>query len=251
MIKKLLMKFSEWELWYKRILDDFGFSKKMDEKSANLLNNILKKQGSIKFENLLDNLPNKKIATKSFIVFGAGPSLKSNIKYIRENLDIGGYILIAADGATTGLLEEKIVPDIVVTDLDGKLEDLFLANDSGSFFVIHAHGNNKDEITKYASKFKNVLGTTQSKPIANLYNFGGFTDGDRAVFLATALRAEKILLAGMDFGNLTTKYSRPNLESEIAEADEVKKKKLKYAEELVDWIKENEDVEIINLSHDI
>jgi len=243
------MKFSKWELWYNQILDDFGFSKKTDEESANILSSILKSQGSIKLENLLDNLPVKKIATESFIVFGAGPSLKSNIKQIKKNLNIANYILIAADGATTGLLEEKIVPDIVVTDLDGKLEDLLLANDLKSFFVIHAHGNNLDEITKYTSKFKKVLGTTQSKPLANLYNFGGFTDGDRAVFLAIALGAKKILLGGMDFGKLVTSYSRPDMNVEVAIADEIKQKKLKYAKRLIEWIKNNENVDIVNIGN--
>lgn len=243
------MKFSEWELWYKKILDDFRFSKKVDEKSANLLSNILKREGSIKLENLVNNLPTKKVAIKNFIVFGAGPSIKSHIKYIKENLDINDYILIAADGSTTALLEEKIIPDIVVTDLDGKLEDLLLANDLGSFFVIHAHGNNSDEILKHTSKFKKVLGTTQSKPVANLYNFGGFTDGDRAVFLAIALGAEKIFLAGMDFGKFVTSYSRPDMNIKIDIADEIKQKKLKYAEQLIEWIKNNENVDIIDIKY--
>jgi uncharacterized Rossmann fold enzyme len=247
------MKFNEWKLWYKKIVDDFGFSKKMDEESANFLSNILKKQGSIKLEDLLDNIPTKKIATenniqtKKFIVFGAGPSLISNIKFTKENLDINEYILIAADGATTALLEEKIVPDIVVTDLDGKLEDLLLANGLKSFFVIHAHGNNVNEIIKHTPKFRHVLGTTQSKPVANLYNFGGFTDGDRAVFLATALGAKKILLAGMDFGKFVTSYSRPDMDVEIDIADEIKQKKLKYAEQLIDWVRNNENVDIVDI----
>jgi len=242
------MKFDQWEEWYKRILDDFGFSEEMDEKSANLLSTILKRQGSIKLENVLDNIPTNKNAIENFMVFGAGPSLKPNIKQIKENLDINDHILIAADGATTALLEEKIVPDIVATDLDGKLEDLLIANDLGSFFVIHAHGNNEDEIRKYTPKFKHVLGTTQSKPIANLYNFGGFTDGDRAVFLAIALGAKKILLGGMDFGKFITIYSRPDINVEVAMADEIKEKKLKYAECLIEWIKNNEDVEIIDIN---
>ncbi|MDR2967245.1 MAG: DUF115 domain-containing protein [Methanobacteriaceae archaeon] len=241
------MKFNQWELFYKQILDDFGFSKKTDEESANLLSIILKSQGSTKLENLLFNLPTKKIATKNFIVFGAGPSLKFSIKHIKKNLNIENYILIAADGATTGLLEEKITPDIVVTDLDGKLEDLLIANDLKSFFVIHAHGNNKEEIIKYTPKFKKVLGTTQSKPIANLYNFGGFTDGDRAVFLAIALGAKKILLGGMDFGKFVTNYSRPDMNVKVTIADEIKQKKLKYAEQLIEWIKNNENVDIINI----
>ncbi len=101
-----------------------------------------------------------------------------------------------------------------------------MANDLGSLFVLHAHGNNFDQILKYTNKFNKILGTTQSKPFSNLYNFGGFTDGDRAVFLAIALNAEKIILAGMDFGKIITKYSRPEINLETAEADEIKQKKV-------------------------
>jgi len=255
------MKFETWNLWYEKILEDFGFSKEDDEKSACILNEILSKQGSIKLENLIENISRKDFTIynsnknesdiKNFIVFGAGPSLKKHIKLIKTKYganSLENYILIAADGATTAILEEDIIPDIIVTDLDGKLEDLMLANEMGSVFILHAHGNNLNQIINYSKKLHKVLGTTQSKPLSNLYNFGGFTDGDRAVFLAVALGASEIVLAGMDFGDMTTKYSRPNLESEVEEADEVKKKKLKYAEKLVKWIKENENVEIVNLS---
>jgi len=252
------MKYSEWEKWYNKILEDFAFSKDDDEKTANILNEILDKQGFIKLKNVLNNLHNdnlaihkscsKKSDIKNFIVFGAGPSLKKHIELVKKKCLVEDYILIVADGATSALLEENIVPDIIVTDLDGNIDDLMLANDLGSVFILHAHGHNLENILKYTKKLKKVLGTTQSKPLSNLYNFGGFSDGDRAVFLALAFGGEKIVLAGMDFGIMTTKYSRPNLTSEIAEADEVKKKKLKYAEELVEWVKDNENIEIINLS---
>lgn len=255
------MNFEEWDKWYKKILKDFGFSREEDERTACILNELLSKHGSISIENLINNLNHDNVAIpnfhrnrvdiKNFMVFGAGPSLKKDIEYIRTKYTIENpenYIIIAADGATTALLEEKVVPDIIVTDLDGKIEDLMLANDFGSFFVIHAHGNNFDQIIKYTKKFHKILGTTQSKPFSNLYNFGGFTDGDRAVFLAAALAAEKIVLAGMDFGKIVTKYSRPNIKTETAEADEIKQKKLQYAEELIDCLKNNENIEIINLS---
>ena len=39
-------------------------------------------------------------------------------------------------------MEENIVPHIIVTDLDGKLEDILNANSQGAFLVVHAHGNN-------------------------------------------------------------------------------------------------------------
>ena len=51
----------------------------------------------------------------------------------------------------------------------------------------------------------------------------------------------------MDFGDVVTIYSRPNLPDALGEADEFKKKKLIYAEKFTNWICENENVEIINL----
>ncbi len=237
------MEYKAWKLWYEKILKDFGFSKKMDEYSAKHLNKLLD-ENSFRLDDFINHLPKDKLIHGKSIVFGAGPSLKTHIKFIKEKFVLDDYILIAADGATTALLEENMVPDIVVTDLDGKLDDLFLANDLGSLFVIHAHGNNLDEILKYTRKFTNVLGTTQSKPMGNLYNFGGFTDGDRAVFLAIKFKMKKIILAGMDFGTMVTSYSRPDMDVDIGIADEVKQKKLKYAENLISWISNNKDVNI-------
>ena len=117
----------------------------------------------------------------------------------------------------------------------------------GANIVVHAHGDNSDKIVNVTSFFTNVLGTTQAQPVGNVYNFGGFTDGDRAIFLAVALNASEITLAGMDFGDIVTKYSRPNLPTVTGPADEIKRKKLQYAEKLTNWIIENENVDIINL----
>ena len=157
------------------------------------------------------------------------------------------YVLISADGATTALIEERISPDIVATDLDGNMDDILLANLRGANIAVHAHGDNLDAVIKYTPFFSNVIGTTQAQPVGNIYNFGGFTDGDRAIFLAVALGASEITLAGMDFGDIVTRYSRPNLKTDLAEADEFKKKKLMYAARLTQWIADNENVDIINL----
>ena len=166
---------------------------------------------------------------------------------MKENYDLKEYVLVAADGATTAMIEEKIVPDIIVTDLDGTIDDILAANLKGANIVVHAHGDNSDKITTITPFFTNVLGTTQAQPVGNVYNFGGFTDGDRAIFLSVALDASEITLAGMDFGDTVTKYSRPNLATVTGPADEIKRKKLQYAEEFTNWIIENENVDIINL----
>ena len=237
------MEFGLWERYYKEILDDFGFSREDDEYSAKVLDEILSEEGCL----TLDDLGQIVNFSDKYIVFGAGPSLKKHIVELKENKDLKDYVLVAADGATTALIEERISPDIVVTDLDGNLDDILLANLRGANIVVHAHGDNLEQIIKFTSFFNNVLGTTQAQPVGNVYNFGGFTDGDRAIFLAVALGASEISLAGMDFGDIVTKYSRPNLATDLADADEFKRKKLKYAEELTAWIVENENADIINL----
>lgn len=228
-----------WFSWYKRILDEFGFSKDDDEKSAEILNKLLKEQKSL-------NLYEIEIKNK-VIVFGAGPSLKRNIHELKK-VNLEDFTLISADGATTALLEENIIPDIIVTDLDGKMDDIIKANDEGAVLVVHAHGNNMDKIEEYFLKLHDIIGTTQSIPLENVHNFGGFTDGDRCIFFAVEIGVKFIVLAGMDFGDIVTRYSRPDLQKHEDKADEIKRGKLKYAKKLTEWAAENENVEIVNLS---
>ena len=61
--------------------------------------------------------------------------------------------------------------------------------------------------SNFSKKFKNCVGTTQSKSFRKIQNFGGFTDGDRGVFLANHFGAKKIILFGMDFGDRIGKFS--------------------------------------------
>ncbi len=233
------MNLAIWFSWYEDLLKEFDFSKEEDEKSAKLLDNLLEDYGGL--------TPEEIPVQKEVIIFGAGPSIKDNIREVK-NLNLSQYTLIAADGATTALLEEDIVPDIIVTDLDGEMKDILCAGHEGSFLVVHAHGNNIEKVKEYVPRFHRVLGTTQSTPLDNVYNFGGFTDGDRALFLAVELGAEYIILAGMDFGKIVTRYSRPDLTGSEGRADEIKELKLKFAKKLVEWVAENEDVTILNLS---
>ncbi|MDR2829980.1 MAG: DUF115 domain-containing protein [Methanobrevibacter sp.] len=242
-----MINFKKWEKCYRKILNDFGFKRKEDEKSAECLNQILSKREHLSF-NELKNYTNEISDSNLFIVFGAGPSIKKHLNYVKKHSKkFKDHIIVAADGATSALLEEDIIPDIIVTDLDGKIDDLLIANSKGAVFIIHGHGNNLDLIKKYTNRFDKVLGTTQSTPLKNVYNFGGFTDGDRAIFLVESLGAKKIVLGGMDFGKYVTNYSRPNIEKNIEIADNIKVKKLKYAKKIVKWIKKNKDVCIFSI----
>lgn len=239
------MNLDTWFSWYDKILKEFGFSREDDEKSAELLNGLLNEDNSssIAETNIKDMV----------IIFGAGPSLKGNIEELDEldqleELNLDKFTLIAADGATTALLEKDMVPDIIVTDLDGNMDDIMEANDRGAILAVHAHGNNIDKIKEYVPELKRILGTTQSVPLENVSNFGGFTDGDRCIFLAIELGARFILLAGMDFGDIVTKYSRPDLPESEGKADKIKQMKLNYAKKLTQWAADNENVKIVNMS---
>jgi len=239
------MNLSHWMSCYQKILECFGYSQKQDEKSAQLLNQLLTLQGGLS----PDDIPVKEKA----IIFGAGPSLKWNIHQLQEQyklhqIKLDEFTIIAADGATTALLEEGMVPEVVVTDLDGELENLYLAQRQGTVLVVHAHGDNQEKLKKHVPHMDRVLGTTQSWPRGMVYNWGGFTDGDRAVFIAAKLGVKIIILAGMDFGTHTTRYSRPELSFEVAEADEIKQLKLHYAKKLVEWAAKHENVLILNIS---
>jgi 2-amino-4-hydroxy-6-hydroxymethyldihydropteridine diphosphokinase len=233
------MNLAIWISWYEEIVREFNFSQEEDEKSAQILDQLLENYGGLS----PDDIPMQKEA----IVFGAGPSIKSNIKEVK-NLNLSEYTIIAADGATTALMEEDIVPDVIVTDLDGEMKDILCANHEGAFMVVHAHGNNLEKVKEYLPRLQRVMGTTQSTPLSNVYNFGGFTDGDRALFLAVERGAEYVILAGMDFGKIVTRYSRPDLPEREGRADEVKERKLKYAKKLVEWVAENEEVTLLNIS---
>jgi len=218
------MNYKDWEIIYKKISKDLKISYEDDLRSSYLLNDLLTEK-----EKKDIGLLEKKIKGKNVYIFGAGPSLEEKIKKYKENFI--EKTIIASDGATSALIKSKIIPDIIVTDLDGKISDQIYANEKGSIIVIHSHGDNIKEIKNYFPKFKNnVFGTTQINPksFKNLYNFAGFTDGDRAVYLASFFKAKKIFLIGFDFNGVIGKYSFAEKKDE-----NIKLKKLKWCEKLI------------------
>lgn len=224
------MDFRDWEPLYLKIVDRFGFSKENDEKAALWLSeqfkNILSGDVSVLMQTA-DTLKFK-IRCRSVVVCGNAPSLEDELINYSET-KCTGDLFIAADGAAAVLLKCGKMPDIIVTDLDGKHPNDAIkeieAADRGALLLIHAHGDNLDKLEKYLpSMVENikkgaVLPTCQCRPPEGLYNFGGFTDGDRCVFLADALGAEKITLIGFDFAD--------------PYVTDLKKKKLQCAEQLI------------------
>ena len=209
-----------WESKYRDILKDFGYSRKKDTQSCKLLDSLLPKKASVvKIRDLIENKP--------VFVIGAGPSLPSCISILKKYKKI---TKIVADGATKAIIENNLKADIIVTDLDGDIKSLKKAGRTNTIMIVHAHGDNTEKIhlVKY---FKNCIGTTQTKSVGKVHNFGGFTDGDRCVFLASHFKAKKIILLGMDFGTRIGKYSKTRVLNRT-----IKIKKLRRGKELLEWL---------------
>jgi uncharacterized Rossmann fold enzyme len=212
------MKYSDWDPTYKEILADFGFEREKDDEAAMVASEIITcKRGGI--EKVKQEVE-RRIKGKIALICGNAPCLERDIRE-QEFDDIPrNYVVIAADGATSVLLRNAIIPGLVVSDLDGNIADIIYANRLGSIIVVHAHGDNMDMLKKVLPVLnEDVICTTQSRPIRNVFNFGGFTDGDRCVFLAKEFGADRIELVGFDF--------------EDEKVSERKKKKLKWAKRLI------------------
>ncbi|MBA7516803.1 hypothetical protein ES705_08851 [subsurface metagenome] len=216
------MKYSDWEPIYEKILEDFGFDREKDDEAARVALEIITRKGRVR-KNVKQEIE-KRIKGKRVIICGNAPCLERDIREREKELNISSSSrVIAADGATSVLLRNVIIPDLVVTDLDGDVADIIHANRLGSIIVVHAHGDNIEMLKKVLPALNaNVICTTQSEPLRNVHNFGGFTDGDRCVFLAKEFGAKEIELIGFDF--------------EDKHISERKKKKLKWAKRLIEDI---------------
>ena len=208
-----------WKTKFNEIRKEFGYSEKEDLISAKKLNLLLKRKNSKKeFEDIIKG--------KTIFVIGAGPSLSKSLKHIKKSKNI---TKIVADGAVRALLEKNIRPDILVTDLDGDIESIKKIGKTKIPIIVHAHGDNSNRL-EIVKKLSNVTGTTQTREFGKLKNYGGFTDGDRCVFLAEYFNASKIVLIGMDFGRKIGKYSKHRVINR-----KTKLKKLKSGKMIIEW----------------
>jgi hypothetical protein len=228
------MQIDGWLKQYDMLRVKFGYSIVEDQNAARLLSELL--EGRCLDLTILTSL----ISGKNVLVVGAGPSLEDNLQKISL---LKHFTIIAADGASQALIENKIKPDIVITDLDGNHEYLLQADKMGSIMIVHAHGDNVNLMRNLVPKMKNRIGTTQVKPVHNVYNFGGFTDGDRAVFLANEFKARNIVLVGMDFGEKIGRYSKTSVKDA-----KLKIAKLAIGKELLEWLSTFSSAKLYNAS---
>lgn len=219
---------SIWLPIYRTICRDMGYSEEKDLEAAMLMASLIGDKGARSIERVHPLFP------QTVTVCGGAGCLADEV----SSMKFEGYV-VAADTATTALLEAGIVPNMIVTDLDGIVEEQVEANARGSAVFVHAHGDNMDAVKKYVPRFvEPVVGTCQCPPVEGVFNFGGFTDGDRAACICAALGARRILLAGFD---LDSPSEKPGKDAET------KRRKLKWAKVVMDKL-QVEGVRIMKVS---
>ena len=208
------MKFSEWEPVYTEIISDLNLNRGDDENSARMLKALTLNSDLILGDDLIN------VIKDTVTVFGDADSLEDDIASLNPE-----GTLISAGSATERLVKMNIIPDIVVTDLDGDMDSQIEVSGSGAITVVLAHGDNSDAIAEHIKSFRGpLIITTQSTPMGIVENYGGFTDGDRAVCIARHFGAKKIILEGFDFENPRMRRGNDR---------ETSLKKLKWAEKII------------------
>jgi uncharacterized Rossmann fold enzyme len=203
------MKFEDWEPVYEAIRADFGYDRAADERARDELAALAE---PFDFDRL-------DATGWTVAVAGAAPALLDELDRVRA-----ADAVFAASNAADVLLRRDLGVDCMVTDLDkapGVARDLTHA---GTPVAVHAHGDNRGAIRGWVPEMAadRVLATTQVEPSGPVVNVGGFTDGDRAAFLADHLGAARLSFPGWDFDD-------PGVGAE-------KRRKLRWAARLLAWL---------------
>lgn len=204
--------FQTWEPVYEAILTEFGYDRRGDERARELL-----AEATVPFESDRLTLP----TGATVVVAGAGPSLETAASIERA---ARGDAVFAASTAADVLEDHGVTVDLLITDLDKNPETVRRLTERGTPVAVHAHGDNLDAIERVVPDCVPglVLPTTQAAPRAHVCNHGGFTDGDRAAFLADHVGADSLAFVGWDFDDPTV--------------DDEKAAKLVWAERLLYWL---------------
>jgi 2-amino-4-hydroxy-6-hydroxymethyldihydropteridine diphosphokinase len=188
-----------YELWaprYEVIRAEFGFPFSEEERAATTLERLLPERArGAPLPRIGARLRGRDVVVVG-LAPGAGPPPVWRLPPSAPPLAV-----VAADGATRPCLEAGLVPTVITTDLDGPVPAEVEANGRGALVVVHAHGDNLPALERWVPEFPGELaGSWAGAPRDGLLDVGGFTDGDRAAYLADELGARRILLWGFDAG---------------------------------------------------
>lgn len=183
------MLLDDWLPTYHRIAKDLHYSESEDGKAGSALRRL----GGDLHQADIDEV--RVILGGRASIVARGPSA---LRFIEA-----GQItrpIIAAGAITKELMGHGILPDIIVSDLDGNVAAEIEANAQGAICFLHAHGDNMGSLQKWVPRYPGaVVLTMQCRPVQGVHNLGGLTDGDRAVETARHLGARTIELIGFDF----------------------------------------------------
>ena len=188
----------EIDWWWKfqnEINSQFNFSEVREEIAARLVSRLNYTKSSLQ----------SSFVNREFVLVGAG---------LTESDTLPEKNLIVADGALRGCLNRDVVPEWVISDLDGYISDILWASQNGSKIIIHAHGDNLARVSLYSNQINpECITTTYPSPHTSCW--GGFTDGDRSVMMCLSLGSKSVKLVGFNFeevGTFTGEYSPRKLE---------------------------------------
>ena len=192
------MRYELWAPRYEAIRADLGYPFEREARAADRLERLLPAEAR---RDPLGRL-GRRLRGRDAIVVGLAPGAGPPPIWRLPPSDLAPAVL-AADGATAACLDAGLVPSVVVTDLDGPVPAEVGANHRGALVVVHAHGDNLPALERWVPELPGELaGSWAGPPRDALLNVGGFTDGDRAAYLADALGARRILLWGFDFASV-------------------------------------------------
>jgi len=204
------MRYETWEPVYRRVLDDFGFAEAADEQARDVLASLCGPFDSPR----LASLDGARVA-----VCGGADTLAEELAAARQ-----ADAVVAASVAADTLREADVAVDLMVTDLDKNPGTARRLTRENVVVAAHAHGDNADAVRRHVPTFddEHVLPTVQCAPRGPTENFGGFTDGDRAAFVADHFGAAELVFPGWDFDDTSV--------------GESKRRKLEWAERLLYWL---------------
>jgi 2-amino-4-hydroxy-6-hydroxymethyldihydropteridine diphosphokinase len=186
------VRYARWAPEYERIRDALGYGWAREERARDRLRALLPDAALERPLERLREAVRGRVVVVVGLAPGAGPPPLWRLPPIGPRPAV-----FAADGAAAVCLNAAIVPDVVVTDLDGPVASEVAANAAGSLVVVHAHGDNVDALERWLPEFAGPLaGSWAGPPGDGLLDEGGFTDGDRAAYLAVASGAPRVLLWG-------------------------------------------------------
>jgi len=216
------VRYRQWAPEYERIQAEFGFSLDQERAASERLVELLPRPALERAEQRI----RARVRGRDTIVVGLAPRSGAPPVWMLPRT-AEPPALVVADGAAERCLAGGLVPDVVVTDLDGPIPSEVTANARGALVLIHAHGDNRPALERWTPQFpRELAGSWAGPPERGLVNFGGFTDGDRAAYLAEFVGAPRILLYGFDFDQVDVSEPFP----------EVKRRKLAAARRVLDLL---------------